>query len=114
VILIVDETYLDFDKVRSILITYEENKTIRSNVVWWNPFTWGSFPTVESDPTYVLKMEYIRGHEVWTFTCRNTDITTLRTKFKKIVDQLKMQVDVQNQEMLDKLFEAAITNGGTP
>lgn len=65
-IVIVGETYLDLDKVNSILIRYEQNKTITSNVKWWNPFTWGMLPTVTDDPNYVLTMDYTRDGRGWS------------------------------------------------
>lgn len=107
-IIVVNETYLDVDKVNSILMGYEENKTIHSNVVWWNPFTWNSLPEVRTDPKYVLKMEYSRGPLMYTYTSTNPDYRYLKDKFRRIVEQLKMQSDAQNQEMLDKLFEEAL------
>lgn len=112
-ILIVDDTYLSLDKVNSIILRYEENKKIISNVKLWNPFTWFTLPTVTTDPMFLLVMDYTRGDRNWQYTEKHTDHIRLRAKFKKIVEQLKMQVDVQNQEMLDRLFETALTSGDT-
>lgn len=112
-IIIVDDTYLDVDKVNSIIIKYNERKeTVVSHVKWWNPFTWSATSTKSITPSYnELIMDYVRDDRGWTYTVKNTNYGVLQNKFKKIVEQLKMQVDVQNQEMLDKLFEATIKNG---
>lgn len=107
-IIVVDCTYLEVDKVHSILMGYDENKTLHSNFVWWNPFTWNSLPDVQTDPKYTLKMEYNRGPMVYTYTTTNPDYQPLKEKFRKIVEQLKMQSDAQNQELLDRLFEEAL------
>jgi hypothetical protein len=110
-IIIVDNTYLDFDKVNSILISPKPEET-KSAAVWWNPNTWGTTEVVK-DATYTLKMEYSRAGALWTYTSENKDSAYLLAKFKKIVSQLKTQVDIQNQEMLDRLFEEAVSNGGS-
>lgn len=109
-LLVFGTTMINATEVHSVMIktltdtckTYPEQR-------WYNPKTWFLKPVIVNNERYRINIEYTSTDgKNYTFWSEFTNYVDAQNTTKEILKQMKMQTDVANQELVDKLFENAV------
>ena len=110
-LLVFGTTLITADIVNSLYINNKKEDVVGpSPKIWYKPSTWKLKPEVTTRFTHVLTITYCTPPNglVHTFTMESADLPYIQNHAKEILKQIKMQTDIANQEMVDKLFEEAV------
>lgn len=107
-IIITNQLLLRSDDIILVKADVKTETTRVSQFCWFKPQTW-FLPAKSKDvDTFFVEINYLKNGREDKFTItRNTAAGALET-FKEVAEQVKLQLKVQNQEMVDVLFENAI------
>jgi hypothetical protein len=109
-LLVSGNTMITASVIHSIIVSpiVKENKEYPRRY-WYKPETWFLEPTVTTKTLYRLTLDYVRtdGASI-RFTSESPDYGSMDKIAKEFLKQVKMQTDIANQELVDKLFEDAV------
>lgn len=93
----------------TLVTTDTEVKTITSNPFrLFEPSTWFAKSESYEEITFLMKIYYTKNKVANTYIWRSDDSGHVLRMIEEVAGQIKLQVNVQNQEMVDKLFEDAV------